>query len=660
MTEVTATDGPRRTIRQRIIQGNIIIGVLLVVAGIIAIWQVNRLAAAVRVLQVARERAVVASQVRQDSTDLIAAIGRLLPVEEAGAFEAEVGTAVDALRESSTKLDVLAQEATEDEAAYTLLTRVNSRMDQVIGIADTMLRQATAGQWPSARVRMGVLLRDQQELANQTDRLVNLAREVEDEAVEEVSKARRAAVLYPALVMVLALELGVLLTWQTTRRIAGPVERLTQGVTKVAAGSLGERIAVESEDELGQLAAAFNQMAEQLQTLYGGLEQRVAERTADLERRAVQLQTAAEVARDAASVLDPRELMERVVSLISERFGFYHAGLFLLDEARRWAVLQTASSQGGQRMLARGHRLEVGETGIVGYVTGTGEPRVALDVGADAVFFDNPDLPYTRSEMALPLRVRGEVVGALDVQSTEPAAFTDEDVAVLQILADQVAVAIENTRLYRQAQQSLEAVERAYGEFGREAWLELVQRGQVRGYRYGPAGFQVDPQAWSPDMAEALEKEQSILSAGDLASLAIPLRIRGQTIGVLDITKPEGADPWTNEDIALLEALTDQMGQALESTRLYQDTQRRAVQEQAIRRVTERMRRSVDVEAILQHTVAELARALGAPRAYVRLGTETEWEAGDALQGGDGRETRGVAVPVESESKVEGGQHDVR
>jgi GAF domain-containing protein len=161
-------------------------------------------------------------------------------------------------------------------------------------------------------------------------------------------------------------------------------------------------------------------------------------------------------------------------------------------------------------------------------------------------------------------------------------------------------------------------------------------------------------------MAEALEREVSIQSAGDLASLAIPLRIRGQTIGVVDIAKPEGADPWTDEEIALLEALTDQMGQALESTRLYQDTRRRAMQEQAIRRVTERMRRSVDVEAILQHTVAELARALGAPRAYVRLGMEAELKAGDSLQRGDDTKTHDTAVPVESESRVEGGQHDVR
>ncbi len=126
-----------------------------------------------------------------------------------------------------------------------------------------------------------------------------------------------------------------------------------------------------------------------------------------LQRRAIQLQTAAEVSRDASAVRDLPELLNRIVTLIRDRFGFYHAGIFLLDDAQEYAVLQAASSEGGRRMLARGHRLTVGETGIVGYVTGTGEARIALDVGEDAAFFDNPDLPATRSEMALP-RVRGQ------------------------------------------------------------------------------------------------------------------------------------------------------------------------------------------------------------------------------------------------------------
>src|SRR5690606_34214496 len=131
-------------------------------------------------------------------------------------------------------------------------------------------------------------------------------------------------------------------------------------------------------------------------------------------------------------------------SVISEKYGFYHVGVFLLDENRTYAILTAANSAGGQKMLARQHRLKVGEQGIVGSVTGSGEPRIALDVGADAVFFNNPDLPESHSEMALPLRSGGQVIGALDVQSTETGAFTHVDVQTLGLLAEQVSLAIEN------------------------------------------------------------------------------------------------------------------------------------------------------------------------------------------------------------------------
>ena len=173
----------------------------------------------------------------------------------------------------------------------------------------------------------------------------------------------------------------------------------------------------------------------------------------ETDHRALQLAAASEVARDATAILDVERLLSETVRRISERFGFYHAGLFLLDDKREYAVLQAASSEGGRRMLERGHRLRVGEVGIVGFVTHTGTPRIALDVGEDAVHFSNPDLPQTRSEMAVPLTMRGQVIGALDVQSTEVCAFTDGDVATVQIIADHLANAIENARLYEELQR---------------------------------------------------------------------------------------------------------------------------------------------------------------------------------------------------------------
>jgi len=345
----------------------------------------------------------------------------------------------------------------------------------------------------------------------------------------------------------------------------------------------------------------------------------LAERTKSLERRAQYLEATAVVARDVTTVLDLQDLLTHVVNQISSHFGFYHAGIFLLDPTGEWAVLRAASSSGGQRMLERGHRLRVGVEGIVGYVVGTGQPRIALDVGADAVFFDNPDLPETRSEIALPLRARGQTIGALDVQSTEPAAFTAEDVTVLQALADQVAVAISNARLFRQAHEALEATRRAYGEISRQAWTEMLRAQPSRGYRYSAQG--VVP----------IEAGTELPSTdGDLPALRLPVQYRGQVLGILQAHKRAGSGDWTPEERALLETLTEQLSLALESARLYQDSRRRAVRERLIGEVTARMRETLDIDTVLQTAAQEVRQALGLPALVVRLmPPETYGKAGD-------------------------------
>ena len=194
-----------------------------------------------------------------------------------------------------------------------------------------------------------------------------------------------------------------------------------------------------------------------------------------LAERTKALEAIGELARDASSASDQQDLLNRVVKLVSERFGFYHAGIFLLNPSREWAVLQAASSEGGQRMLERSHRLRVGQEGMVGYVTYHGKPRIALDVGSEPTFFNNPDLPDTRSEITLPLRVRNEVIGTLDVQSTEAEAFNEDDIAILQAIADQVAMVISNVRLFQAVQESLEAERRAYSDLSHKAWSELLR-----------------------------------------------------------------------------------------------------------------------------------------------------------------------------------------
>ncbi|MEA3308802.1 MAG: GAF domain-containing protein [Chloroflexota bacterium] len=388
-----------------------------------------------------------------------------------------------------------------------------------------------------------------------------------------------------------------------------PIVELTEAATAIAAGDLTRMVVVESEDEFGILATAFNAMTERLRELVTGLERRVTARTRELERRTRYLEAAARVAHDAASVLEPERLLEAVVKLISERFGFYHAGIFLLDDEKEWAWLRAASSAGGRRMLSREHQLEVGAVGIVGHVAETGEPRVVLDVGADAAFFDNPDLPETRSEMALPLFARGEIIGVLDVQSKRPSAFSDEDVAVLQTLTDQVAVAIENTRLFSRLERSVATERAAYGEWSRRGWKEMFQRTADLGYICDARG------------ARPLEVTSPVAEEEGLPLRQIPLTVRGQTVGTLQARKLADAGEWTSEEMALLESLTGQLDMALEGARLYEDSQHRAAQERLVGEVTARMRETLDMDTVLQTAIREIGETLNMTEVEVQMGT---------------------------------------
>ena len=216
----------------------------------------------------------------------------------------------------------------------------------------------------------------------------------------------------------------------------------------------------------------------------------MADRTQELEQRSSYLVAAAEVGRTAASILEADALVQQVVELIRKDFGLYYVGLFQVDDSGEWAELRAGTGEAGWTMLARGHRLHIGGDSMIGWSITNRQPRIALEAGEDAVRLATPELPETRSEAALPLQSRGRVMGALSVQHTRPGAFDEDTIVVLQTMADQVAVALDNARLFAGRQEALEAVQRAYGEVSSEAWHEMLRSGlgwafaATRGY-YG-------------------------------------------------------------------------------------------------------------------------------------------------------------------------------
>ncbi len=194
-----------------------------------------------------------------------------------------------------------------------------------------------------------------------------------------------------------------------------------------------------------------------------------------LEERTSQLLTGARVSRAASSLLDPDELSQQVVDMVGERFELYYVGLFLLDDKKEWAILHAGTGEAGKEMLKNNHKLKVGNTSMIGWCIANQKARIALDVGVEAVRFDNPLLPQTRSELALPLISRGDVIGALGIQSDREAAFSEEDIVSFQTMADQLANAIRNAYFYAELEQELAQRKRAETEI-RKLNEELEQR----------------------------------------------------------------------------------------------------------------------------------------------------------------------------------------
>jgi GAF domain-containing protein/HAMP domain-containing protein len=432
-----------------------------------------------------------------------------------------------------------------------------------------------------------------------------------------------------------------------TRLISNPIIMLTNTAEIIAGGNLELQAKVESNDEIGMLANAFNLMTRQLKTFINELEDRVQARTKQLaeqndtlQYRSRQLQTISDVAGSIASTKALEEFLTQVASLISERFGFYHVGIFLLDESGEFAELRATNSEGGNRMLARGHKLGVGQLGIVGFVTGNRQPRIATDVGQDAVFFNNPDLPETRSEMALPLVSGDKVIGALDVQSKVSDIFSDEDIELFSILADQVAIAIVNNRLYEETARALVEMQSLHRQYIQQEWRKEIKERRHTGYLYTDRGvIRQQLTHISPDIEDVFDTGQVVVHSENKnqqkSSMVVPIQLRGEIIGVIQLQEIGANREWSDDEIATAQAVADQVALALENARLFEQTVRRAERERKVLEITSKIRSTNDPQQMLRVALEELQGALNASRAQIVLQPQT----GEANQviGGNGK-----------------------
>lgn len=389
-----------------------------------------------------------------------------------------------------------------------------------------------------------------------------------------------------------ALLLGAGFSYYMAKSVSSPIYDLIHTFNRIEQGDLTQRAPVSSTDEMGIVTVQFNRMVARLESLQSTLEQQVIERTK-------QLAATNEVGRVAASSLDPEQLLASVLPLFPEQFGYYYAAIYLLDPSGKWAELREATGEAGRVLKQNHHRLEVSGKSMVGTAIREQSPRIAQIASDEKQRLDNPLLPYTRSEIAIPLMVGDRVLGALNVQSTRAADFGPQVVETMKNMAGQVAIALENARLFQEAQQMIRELRTVHQQYLLEGWSGFSEENSKLEYHIG-------------------DEEDNTSH-----KLEAPISLRDQMLGEIVL---EGQGEWTPDQQSLVDAVANQAAIALENARLVSESRQIAVRERMVAEINSKIWSSATIDGVLQTVVKELGRRLNASSATIELNADDTGE----------------------------------
>ena len=412
--------------------------------------------------------------------------------------------------------------------------------------------------------------------------------------------------------------------------LALPILKLNEGAQEISRGNLDTRVDIGTDDEIGTLANSFNNMASQLENMVGSLEQQVKDRTKTIESKTIQLQAATEVARDATSELALEDMLNRASALIQDRFGFYHVGIYLKDTQGENLILTASQDKPGAEMIANGYRYKIDVESNPGFVCILGESKRASIDSPDAPLQYNTMLPQSQAQLVLPLNLANQTIGVIDIHSTNPNDFSEEDTQIYQTIADQLAIAIQKARFNQEVQETLNELEAAYGTFTEKSWQSFIQ-GKERSLGYRFRNMKTEPVYQTPALVKAawdsgtavedLSTPPDKLENGS-RSLAIPIKIRGEVISVLNLEfEGEQVPPGVNN---LVTEIADRLSLIIENARLIETARMQVNREQLASHITNTIRQSLDMDVVLRTAVQEIGEALGLPEVEIRLGSEDQ------------------------------------
>jgi GAF domain-containing protein/HAMP domain-containing protein len=424
------------------------------------------------------------------------------------------------------------------------------------------------------------------------------------------------------------------------QRLSNPITQLTEAAAQLARGDFSTRATVSSNDEVGTLAASFNSMADQLQGTIGSLESRVAERTRELE-------LVLELNRRLSGILNLNVLMQEMVTITKETFGYYHVHIYLLDERRTNLDMVEGYGQAGQQMKSEEHYIPLNHAAsIVALAARSNSLIVVENVREDPNWLPNDLLPETRSEMAVPITLEGRVEGVLDVQSEQVGGLTGDASLIIQSLADQVAIAIRNARLFSQTEQALRQAQQLQNFYTHQAWEKFGQVQKTTDYEVRQSeNLPPLAQISTPEAILAVQERQTVnlrlptarsgsqvtnggngdaQQGGSHNVIATPLKIGDQVIGVLGVQDENERRQWSEDEIALIEAVSEQMSLALENARLFSESRQQAAREEIIANLTQAIWAGDDLQTVLRNTVSNLGETLKASKVVLRLHAEQD------------------------------------
>lgn len=426
----------------------------------------------------------------------------------------------------------------------------------------------------------------------------------------------RALEIFNLPILILAaigLALAITFVVILTRAVAPALDRLRRVVRGIGEGDYNLTVTDRGRgDEVGALADAVVFAQENVRVRVADLEARLASRARDIA-------ATQDISRFAATQRDLQVLMDSVVDLIVERFPIiYHAQIFLLDNDGAYAVVRASTGEVGRRLLERGHRLAVGSVSVIGQVTETGRVVVARDTSTSPVHRRNEFLPETRAELAIPLKFGDTVIGALDVQSKLRDAFNEDLINVLQTMADQIAIAIQNARLYAEAQERAAVVDEINRRATQRAWEEFM-RDRRREALIEEAGYPV-PTEMSDLRRRAIASREIAIgeeTPRNTVPVAVPIALRGEVLGAVEWEIP--AQGFGEDKLELARELANRLAISLDNARLFSDSRRAAERERVVNTIAAKLIAQSTIDDILHTAVREVGQALKVPNVAIRL-----------------------------------------